>query len=98
MEAVIKATLHIYEEEILEPPTGCRISLWMRAWAGRFRDFKISNYQLMMKLIDACKDTVLKQFGNGRRCERVSLYHEHNEMAKVQIAKCSTCTTTVVLD
>ena len=27
-----------------------------RTGLGRFRDFRISNYQLMMQLIDACID------------------------------------------
>ena len=62
-----------------------------RTGLGRFRDFKISNYQLMMKLIDACKDHSIEEILQMEDvAERVSLYHEHNEMAKAQIAKCST--------
>src|SRR4029078_9579643 len=43
-------------EEILEPQGWDYISFLMdpRTGLGRFREFRISNYQLMMDLIDAC--------------------------------------------
>ena len=94
MEAVDKGdSAQFTEEEILEPTDWVLMNFIMdaRTGLGRFRDFKISNYQLMMKLIDACKDHSIEEILQMEDvAERVSLYHEHNEMAKVQIAKCST--------
>ena len=94
MDAVDKGdSAQFSEEEILEPTDWVLMNFIMdaRTGLGRFRDFKISNYQLMMKLIDACKDHSIEEILQMEDvAERVSLYHEHNEMAKVQIAKCST--------
>ncbi|GEA05139.1 exopolyphosphatase [Alteromonas sp. KUL17] len=94
MEAVDKGdSAQFSEEEILEPTDWVLMNFIMdaRTGLGRFRDFKISNYQLMMKLIDACKDHSIEEILQMEDvAERVSLYHEHNEMAKAQIAKCST--------
>ena len=94
MDAVDKGdSAQFSEEEILEPTDWVLMNFIMdaRTGLGRFRDFKISNYQLMMKLIDACKDHSIEEILQMEDvAERVSLYHEHNEMAKAQIAKCST--------
>lgn len=94
MDAVDKGdSAQFSEEEILEPTDWVLMNFIMdaRTGLGRFRDFKISNYQLMMKLIDACKDHSIEEILQMEDvAERVSLYHEHNELAKVQIAKCST--------
>lgn len=80
-------------DEILNPTDWVLLNFIMdaRTGLGRFRDFKISNYQLMMKLIDACKDHSITQIlAMEDVAERVALYHEHNELAKAQIARCST--------
>ena len=94
MDAVDKGdSAQFSEEEILEPTDWVLMNFIMdaRTGLGRFRDFKISNYQLMMMLIDACKDHSIEEILQMEDvAERVSLYHEHNEMAKAQIAKCST--------
>ena len=94
MDAVDKGdSAQFSEEEILEPTDWVLMNFIMdaRTGLGRFRDFKISNYQLMMKLIDACKDHSIEEILQMEDvAERVSLYHEHSEMAKAQIAKCST--------
>ena len=46
------------EEEILDPAGWILLSFLMdpRTGLGRFRDFRISNYELMMQLIDFCKN------------------------------------------
>ena len=57
MEAVDKAdAARFSEQDILEPTGWIFLSFLMdpRTGLGRFRDFRISNYQLMMQLIDAC--------------------------------------------
>lgn len=80
-------------DEILNPTDWVLLNFIMdaRTGLGRFRDFKISNYQLMMKLIDACKDHSIAQIlAMEDVAERVALYHEHNTLAKAQIERCST--------
>ncbi|MEM7680284.1 MAG: exopolyphosphatase, partial [Pseudomonadota bacterium] len=62
-----------------------------RTGLGRFRDFNISNYQLMMNLIDYCREhqdiNDILQLPDVR--ERVVLYKEHQEMAESQIERCA---------
>ena len=49
-----------------------------RTGLGRFRDFRVSNYQLMMDLIDSCLDEAIDEILACRTCkERVDLYREH---------------------
>jgi nanoRNase/pAp phosphatase (c-di-AMP/oligoRNAs hydrolase) len=59
-----------------------------RTGLGRFRDFRISNYQLMMQLIDACTTmTVDEILETPDVAERVELYLAHAERAKDQIRR-----------
>lgn len=94
MDAVDKGdSAQFSKDEILNPTDWVLLNFIMdaRTGLGRFRDFKISNYQLMMKLIDACKDHSITQIlAMEDVAERVALYHEHNELAKAQIERCST--------
>ena len=94
MEAVDKADAAKFSEsEILDPQGWILLNFLMdpRTGLGRFRDFRISNYQLMMQLIDVCLehsvDEILEQ---PDVAERVELYREHAEAAKEQILRCST--------
>ena len=71
MEAVDKADAAQFSEaEILEPTGWIFLSFLMdpRTGLGRFRDFRISNYELMMQLIDAC--TQLQRGGDPRHAGR----------------------------
>ena len=88
--------------EILHPTGWVLLNFLMdpRTGLGRFRDFRISNYQLMMELIDACTtlsvDEILEL---PDVAERVELYLEHAERAVEQIKRCATvCENLVVLD
>lgn len=94
MDAVDKGdSAQFSEEEILEPEGWVLMNFLMdaRTGLGRFREFRISNYQLMMKLIDACREHSIEEILKMEDvAERVELYNEHNELAKAQIAKCST--------
>jgi nanoRNase/pAp phosphatase (c-di-AMP/oligoRNAs hydrolase) len=94
MDAVDKGdSAQFSEEEILEPEGWVLMNFLMdaRTGLGRFREFRISNYQLMMKLIDACREHSIEDILKMEDvAERVELYNEHNELAKAQIAKCST--------
>ncbi len=57
-------------EEVLEPAGWNLLNFLMdaRTGLGRFRDFRISNYQLMMELIEACRHHSIDQdHGAARR-------------------------------
>jgi nanoRNase/pAp phosphatase (c-di-AMP/oligoRNAs hydrolase) len=71
-----------------------------RTGLGRFREFHISNYQLMMQLIDHCLEMTIEEILESPDvAERVALYREHAEPAAEQIRRCSTVHgTAVVLD
>ena len=62
-----------------------------RTGLGRFRDFRISNYQLMMLLIDACRNhTSIEDILNLPDVrERVELYKAHQVLAREQIKRCT---------
>jgi nanoRNase/pAp phosphatase (c-di-AMP/oligoRNAs hydrolase) len=62
-----------------------------RTGLGRFREFRISNYQLMMQLIDFCRDHTVEEILTLPDVkERVGLYFEQEETFKEQIRRCST--------
>ena len=95
MAAVDKAdSAQFSKEEILNPEGWTLLNFMMdaRTGLGRFRNFNISNYQLMMKLIDTCRehqniDDIL-QIPDVR--ERVDLYFEHQLKFREQIQRCAT--------
>ncbi len=94
MEAVDKADAAKFNEsEILDPTGWILLSFLMdpRTGLGRFRDFRISNYDLMMQLIDFCLEHSIDEIlEHPDVAERVALYREHSEAAKEQILRCST--------
>lgn len=78
-------------EEILRPTGWVLLSFIMdsRTGLGRFRNFRISNYQLMMRLIDAVDrhsdvETILAL---PDVAERVELYHEQTRLFKEQLRR-----------
>jgi nanoRNase/pAp phosphatase (c-di-AMP/oligoRNAs hydrolase) len=59
MAAVDKADSADYDIDDILKPTGWTLLNFLmdpRTGLGRFRNFKISNYQLMMTLIEYCRD------------------------------------------
>ncbi|MFI3201743.1 MAG: exopolyphosphatase [Eubacteriales bacterium] len=71
-------------EEILDPMTNKWVLLGFimdpRTGLGRFRDFSISNYQLMEKLVDWCREMTIDQIMELPDIkERVDLYMEQSE-------------------
>lgn len=95
MHAVDKAdSADFTKEEILSPGGWVLLSFIMdaRTGLGRFRDFNISNYQLMMKLIDFCRNhNAIEEILNLPDVkERVDLYYEHQMKCRQQIERCST--------
>lgn len=94
MEAVDKSDSgQFFEDEILHPKDWVLLNFLMdaRTGLGRFRDFRISNYYLMMDLIAYCKDHDIADILKLPDVkERVDMYVEHEEKFKEQIKRCST--------
>jgi nanoRNase/pAp phosphatase (c-di-AMP/oligoRNAs hydrolase) len=93
MEAVDKAdAAQFSESEILEPTGWIFLSFLMdpRTGLGRFREFRISNYDLMMQLIDDCTRLSIDEILETPDVkERVELYRAHADEAAEQIRRCS---------
>jgi nanoRNase/pAp phosphatase (c-di-AMP/oligoRNAs hydrolase) len=80
-------------EDILHPQGWVLLSFLMdaRTGLGRFRDFSISNYQLMMKLIDHCRSYTIEAILDLPDVrERVDLYLEQEQKFKDQLKRCAT--------
>ncbi len=94
MVAVDKADSAQYSEgEILHPRGWELLNFIMdpRTGLGRFRDFRISNYNLMMDLIEYCKEHSIEQILQlPDVVERTELYFTHDAKAREQIERCST--------
>jgi nanoRNase/pAp phosphatase (c-di-AMP/oligoRNAs hydrolase) len=93
MDAVDKADAARFSQaEVLDPSGWTLLNFLMdaRTGLGRFHDFRISNYQLMMDLIQHCRtlriDEIMKLPDVQ---ERTALYMEHNELCKQQIRRCA---------
>lgn len=94
MIAVDKADSAAFSrEDILDPKGWELLSFLMdaRTGLGRFRDFNISNYQLMMQLIDYCRsnnniDDIL-DLPDVK--ERVDLFKSHSAKSREQIERCA---------
>lgn len=77
-------------EEILNPEGWVLMNFLMdaRTGLGRFREFRISNYNLMMKLIDECLDhSVDEVLQDPDVAERVELYFDQQERFKAQVER-----------
>ncbi|MHA1597525.1 MAG: exopolyphosphatase [Alphaproteobacteria bacterium] len=94
MDAVDKSdSAQFSTDEILNPSGWVLLNYIMdaRTGLGRYRDFTVSNYQLMMQLIDYCRDhTVDEILALPNVKERVDMYMEHLVPAKDQIKRCTT--------
>ncbi len=80
-------------DEILHPKGWVLLNYLMdaRTGLGRFREFRISNYQLMMNLIDYCREHDIEQILDLPDVkERVDLYMAHESDCKEQLQRCST--------
>lgn len=87
-------------EEILHPTGWVLLNYLMdaRTGLGRFRDFRVSNYQLMMHLIDYCQEHTIEQILELPDVkERVDLYFAHEERFKQQILNCATVSKNLVV-
>lgn len=93
MEAVDKGdAAQFSKDEVLNPSGWPLLNYLMdaRTGLGRFKEFRISNYQLMMELIDYCRDHTIEQIlALPDIKERVDLYFQHEADAKEQLKRCS---------
>ena len=93
MAAVDKADSGSYSmDDVLEPQGWELLNFLMdaRTGLGRFHHFRISNYQLMMELIEYCRNHTISQILQLPDVqERVDLYFEHEEAFKDQLDRCS---------
>jgi nanoRNase/pAp phosphatase (c-di-AMP/oligoRNAs hydrolase) len=103
MDAVDKAdSAQFNRDEILNPTDWVLLNYLMdsRTGLGRFRDFRVSNYQLMMDLIKYCRNNGIKdilQLPDVK--ERIEIYHAHADLAHEQLKRCATVhNNLVVLD
>ncbi len=93
MDAVDKADCtNFSEEDVLNPEGWVFLNYLMdpRTGLGRFRNFNISNYNLMLKLVDLCpKKSITEIMEDPDVRERVVLYNEEQEKFKEQIKRCT---------
>ena len=93
MDAVDKAdSAHFSVEEILRPGGWVLLNYLMdaRTGLGRFREFRVSNYQLMMELIDYCAEHSIEQIlALPDVKERADLYFAHRDPAQEQLRRCA---------
>ncbi|GAA3454023.1 exopolyphosphatase [Dactylosporangium matsuzakiense] len=102
MDAVDKADSAQYTvDEILDPTGWTLLNFLMdsRTGLGRFRDFTISNFELMMKLIHACHqlEGVEEILAMRDVRERADLFHAHAEPFIDQLRRVSTIHDDVVV-
>ncbi len=79
-------------DDVLEPERWDLLNFIMdaRTGLGRFRNFRISNYQLMMDLIEYCREHPIEEILQVQDVrERTDLYLEHQELFRVQTRKCA---------
>ncbi|OAN51436.1 exopolyphosphatase [Paramagnetospirillum marisnigri] len=93
MEAVDKADSAQYSEEDILAPSGWTLLNFImdpRTGLGRFRDFTISNTQLMLDLIGYCRNHTIEEIlVLPDVVERLQLFESHAERAEHQLIRCT---------
>ncbi len=91
MEAVDKAdSAGFTMDDVLDPQGWELLSFLMdaRTGLGRFREFRISNYDLMMMLIDCCRDLSIDEIlALPDVAERVHLFRSQHNLFRDQIER-----------
>lgn len=91
MEAVDKGDSADFTEEEILHPTGWVLLHYLmdaRTGLGRFHDFRISNYDLMMELIDYCLEHSIDEILELPDVkERIDLYFEQEKLFKEQLQR-----------
>jgi nanoRNase/pAp phosphatase (c-di-AMP/oligoRNAs hydrolase) len=94
MVAVDKADSAAFTKEDILSPEGWELLSFLmdaRTGLGRFKDFNISNYQLMMQLIDHCRtnNDIEGILALPDVKERVDLFKSHSQKSREQIERCA---------
>jgi nanoRNase/pAp phosphatase (c-di-AMP/oligoRNAs hydrolase) len=101
MDAVDKAdAAEFSRDDILDPYGWDFLSFLMdpRTGLGRFREFRVSNYQLMMLLIDEITTRSIEEILElPDVAERVEIYRDHAKAAIEQLCRCGTARGDVVV-
>ncbi len=91
MEAVDKADSALFSKEDVLNPSGWELLSFLmdaRTGLGRFREFRISNYNLMMELIDYCTTHNIEEIlALDDVKERVDLYFYYEDNFKKQLTE-----------
>lgn len=94
MTAVDKADSAQFEiDEVLNPEGWELLNLLMdsRTGLGRFHEFRISNYALMMELVEYCSTARIDEIlALPDVAERIELWESHQDAFKEQLQRCST--------
>lgn len=94
MAAVDKAdSAQFTLDEVLDPQGWVLLNFLMdaRTGLGRFRHFRISNYELMMQLIDYCREHTIDEILElPDVAERVEVFRSQEQAFKDQLARCTT--------
>ena len=101
LQAVDKADSARFNlEDILNPQGWTLLSFLMdpRSGLGRFRDFRISNYQLMMQLVEDCRRlSVDEVLSLPDVQERVELWTAHQDAFYEQLHRCADVSDNIVV-
>lgn len=93
MDAVDKAdSAQFSRADILDPQGWVLLNFLMdpRTGLGRFRNFRISNYELMMQLIDKCRHHTIEEIlALPDVSERVDLYRTQAVAFEAQLRRCT---------
>lgn len=94
MEAVDKSDAAMLDMDDVQNPNGwIKLGFLMdaRTGLGRFRQFRISNFDLMMKLIELCRTKTIDEILEDPDIkERVDIYNDHEEKFRKQMQECTT--------
>ena len=91
---------NLTREEVLNPTGWILVGFLMdpRTGLGRWRQFTISNYQLMEKLIDACRTMSTEEIlALPDVQERIEVYNEQTEKFKEMVVKYTTTNGNVII-
>ena len=91
MDAVDKADSAAFNREDVLNPQGWELLSFLmdaRTGLGRFREFRVSNYQLMMMLIDCCRDMTIDDIlALPDVQERVEMFFAQHVLFRAQIER-----------
>ncbi len=94
MDAVDQADSAQYVmDDVLNPQGWALLNFIMdpRTGLGRFRGFRVPNYELMMGLIEDCREHTIEEILELPDVkERIDLYNEHRPLFEEQVKRCAT--------